>query len=735
MMQPGKASDQGPGKLTDAVSNVLPAYEIPDDDLVGQVLIPAMRTAEEVRIGAGFFSSQCLAQIAPGLAAFVSRSSQSLRLLVSPEINDTDRQAIEKGLKSSDQVIAEALARLFKDAVLSESAIVNHTLDCLSYLVASRRLELRFVLMQRGMYHKKMWLFRSGRDWLAVHGSGNATARGLLVNGEQMTIDRTWKDGDWSATRVRRFVAQWDRQWTNDHAHSITLDALQGLAFAKRYRDDDAVPTVRDFWLAWKRDHDAGLEPSLPPSMNLPASHLLVIPRGLQWRVGPYAHQGRAVDRFVEAGGRGVLAIATGGGKTKTALIAATERQDRQDKAMLLVVLVPSRPLMSQWADEIRAFGLEPFQPSQDRPVERRARLEELRAAFATGERRTEVIIATNALFAEDMGLRSFVDGLQPGIPSMLIGDEVHNLGVPSFLDNLPERFDFRLGLSATPIRQYDPDGTHQLFSFFGPQLDNFELDDAIRAGCLTPYNYFLHEVQLNALEMDKYAELTQELRAAGFRVDDSGATVNLSPRVERLLRERRAILEQAEAKISALRQLLIHRGPSTIRRTLIYTSAKPLVLGSTRQIELVNALLSQLGIVSHQFTSAETPRPEASDILERFGNGDYQVLTAMKVLDEGIDIPQTDTAYILASSTVRREWVQRRGRILRRAPGKQCATVHDFLVCPPDAQTTDGRAILKGELARADEFAKSCANEWASDGPRVTIAKYEERIYSRGTE
>lgn len=713
--------------LTDAVADALPIYEIPDDDLVGEVLVPAMESAEEARIAAGFFSSRCLAQLAPGLAAYIANSGANLRVLLSPELSQHDRDAIERGLRSPAEVLAESAARLLEHARLSESALVHHTLDCLAYLVASGRLDLRFVLMQAGMYHKKQWLFRDGEMWVAVHGSGNATARGLLVNGEQMTVDRPWMDGAASRSRVARLVEQWDRQWENRHAHSLTLTAAQGLSFASGRISEGLVPTIDDFWKAWDHDHRAGLEPPLPPAWKGLPPRLLSVPQSMEWRSGPYEHQGRAVDALLAAGGRGVLAIATGGGKTKTALIAATELQNRHDGPMLVVVLVPSKPLMTQWADDVAEFGVAPFLPSLTEGLHRRRRLEEIRAALEVGGRRTEVIVSTASLFAQDLGLRTFIDSLKPDVELILVGDEMHNLGVSTFLNNLPERFDRRIGLSATPIRQYDPDGSDRLFDFFGPQVFEFTLRDAIRAGCLVPYSYSIHEVGLNGAEMDKYVELTEELRRAGFRVDDDGRTVIPSEKVERLLRERRAVLEQASAKLACLRSILERAGPTSIHRALIYASAKPPILGEARQIDQVNAVLSDLGIVAHQFTSEETARSDASAILDRFASGDYQALTAMKVLDEGVDIPQTDTGFILASSTVEREWVQRRGRVLRKSPGKTSARIHDFLVVPPDMSTTYGRSILRGELRRVRAFAEDCSNEWATGGPRALIAKYED--------
>jgi superfamily II DNA or RNA helicase len=714
-----------PSPLEAVLAEAQPLYEIPGDDLVGEVLQRAMAVSSTARVGAGFFSSHCLAQIAPGLAAFIEDTTAPLQLLISPDISGEDRAAIDRGLKTPDEVVDEAMRTLLTDARLSSSAVVQHTLACLSYLIAAQRLEIRFVLMRQGMYHKKMWLFCDGDNWVAIHGSGNATARGLLVNGEQMTVDKPWSDGPASRRRVELLVEQWEKQWDNENPHSITLRATQGLAFVGDFGGGSTVPTVEDFWAAWKADAEAGLEPELPPNYRVAPTHQLRVPLGVEWREGVYRHQGRAVDGLLDADGRGVLQIATGGGKTRTALIAATQMQDQHSGPMLVVILVPSKPLMLQWADDVREFGIEPALPSRVAREARGTMFAEIRAALRSSDRRTEVIVMTNSLFSTDAGARQLASAVSGDTLTVLIGDEMHNLGVPTFLDDQPEQFQKRIGLSATPIRQYDPDGTDRLFDYFGQPVFEFSLGDAIDAGCLTPYRYELHDVHLTEDEMDKYADLTDQLRAAGLRVDDNGQTVIANSKVERLLRERRSVLENASGKIDVLRELL-SKDPRAVRRTLIYASAKPKVVGTGRQLEDVNALLAELGIISHQFTNAETSKTDARRILDLFAAGDYQVLSAMKVLDEGVDIPQTDTAFVLASSTVTREWVQRRGRILRRAPGKTEATLHDFLVIPPDGSTSYGKSVLRGELKRAEEFVGLSSNEWETGGPRSVISQYE---------
>ena len=716
--------------LTTQFAYVRPAYQIPEQDLVGEVLIPAMRLCDQLRIEAGFFSSRCLAQIAPGLASFVNDTTAALHLMVSPQISEEDQNAIKKGIRDPESVLVETMSRLFKGARLSDSAIERHTVDTLAYLVASGRMQMRVVLMDRGMYHRKIWLFGCEEKWLAVHGSGNATERGLLVNGEQMSIERAWVDGQQSETRVRAFLQQWDRRWNNQLATSLTIEIQQSLDILRGY-SGHRPPTVSDFWDAWRTDNIAGLEPELPPGHSFePLDHRLTIPASLEWRTGMFAHQGLAVDAILEHGG-GILSIATGGGKTRTALIASSEFQLKEQTHTCVVVLAPSRPLIKQWSKDIREFNIDPVILSGVSPSKRTEELERLSIAFGTTKPRTEVLLLTNSLFAQsDSTVRRWIENLPKSVSRILVADEVHNLGAPSFIGNQPAFFEHRIGLSATPIRQFDPDGTDQLFDFFGgPPVFVFTLRDAIRSGCLVPYRYYPHIVELSIYEMEHYEDLSEQLARAGFRVDDHGRTVGLSPKVERLLRDRRALVEQADSKLDALERALKQLNPNLIKKTLIYTSAKPTVLGKPRQITRVNRLLQELHVTSHQFTAAETGTSGSQLYLDSFGQGDYQVLTAMKVLDEGIDIPQTDTAFLLASSTVEREWVQRRGRILRNAPGKQFAHLHDFIAVGPDAASSAGASLLRSELRRASAFADLAENEFDPGGPSSIIRELESRI------
>ena len=545
-----------------------------------------------------------------------------------------------------------------------------------------------------------------------------------------MSVDRAWKDGEQSKLRVNIFLEQWDRKWNNQHPASLAVEVGQALEMLLGFAGL-VPPTVADFWEAWHRDNEAGLAPKLPLGYRpVRIDHRLKIPETLVWREGRFAHQGAAVDALVENGG-GILSMATGSGKTRTALIAISEFQDRQVEHLCIVVLAPTRPLIRQWAEDIRGFGIEPIILSGIGKERRQQELEMISVAFASINPRTEILLLTNSLFmSRGSAERSWLETLPDSVTCILVADEVHNLGAPSFVNNPPECFDRRIGLSATPIRQYDPDGTDQLFDFFGgPPLFDFSLRDAIDTGCLVSYRYFLHEVALESDEMEYYEDLTEQLVRAGFRIDDDGRTVGISDRVARLLRDRRALVEQANAKLRVLEHKLTCIGAESVTKTLIYTSAKPVVPGKMKQIIAVNKMLQRLNIIPYQYTAKETGTSQSRKILDKFGSGDYQVLTSMKVLDEGVDIPQTDTAFLLASSTVEREWVQRRGRILRHAPGKTFAHLHDFIVVPPDFNSPAARSLLKSELRRASAFADLAENEFDPDGPNSVIRELETML------
>jgi superfamily II DNA or RNA helicase len=712
------------GRTLRSLGDLKPLYTVPGDDLVGEVLIPSMAASSSVRCMAGFFSSAAFRHIAFGLAAFINDSAGSFRLLISPILSEDDRNALRDAIERPEAVLARAAVFLFEQARISPSALEQHALGCLSYLLATGRLEIRFVLMaEGGMFHPKVWIFRAGDDVLVAHGSSNPTVAGLLFNFEAVSVDRTWTTTE-AATRAVRFAELFETLWAGKDPDTLTIELPQGLVLAKPSLSE--APTIADFWRAWHADAAAGLAPPLPrgrliaePSPTLVNRERLRVPRDLVWEHGPFGHQAQAVDAWEAADRQGLLAMATGSGKTVTALICATRLLERATP-LFVVIAAPYRPLVEQWRAEVREFSVTPLATHVMAGTDRDAAVREALRRLDRDVSDVEVAVITHDYLVSD-GLYAVLDEVPSGVATLLIADEVHNLGRPRFVERPPQQFESRLGLSATPVLQYNEAGTEALAAFFGETVFEFSLGDAIGL-CLVPYNYYLHPVPLGDDELDTWEELTAKLVRAGFiRGDDGTADASLSPEVLALLVKRRSVLEAAAAKVDALLDLLREQGVDRLRHTLVYCSDK-----RPEQLLAVNRRLLEAGAFVRQLTAEETAdRARTAQILNDFGDGHYQVLTCKRVLDEGVDIPQVQQAFLLASSTVRRQWIQRRGRILRRcdAIGKRLAYLHDFLVVPPDPGTQSGQAILRQELERARAFAELAANSGGPDGPFATMA------------
>lgn len=694
-------------------------YEVPRDDIASQLLIPAMNAARRVEIMAGFFSSRAFAQLAPGLAAFIQGTNEPLRLLISPKISDEDRDAIARAVADPEAVLTATIQRLFDGAHIRESAIAAHVADCLAYLVARERIVIRFVLMEQGMFHPKVWLFESDGDVLAVHGSSNPTEAGLLYNGETVSVDRPWADGPAAQDRVAQLREMFQDYWQNKRPHALTIEAPAGLMLAGDH-DTSHVPTVDDFWRAWYEDAKKGIAPPLPEGTIKPiwlsaatGTRGFAIPPGLVWDTGPFEHQGIAVRTWESAGRRGILEMATGSGKTTTALIAA-HRQWEQEGQLLIVIVAPTRPLISQWQGEAGLFGLESVVPAGT-PRQKIQMVAQAIRHLNLGTKSVNCLIVSNDLFSN---VQFQAELARHNGATLLVADEAHNLGSTGSVSRLPEFVRSRLALSATPVRQYDPEGTDALLGYFGDVVYRFGLEDAIGL-CLVPYDYYVHAVRLTPAETDAWIELTAKIRKQAWRI---GAKDADQQPLQRLLIARRKTLETAANKVAVLRGQLASLNLRELRHTLIYATDK-----GPDQLTQVNALLAELGIRFHQLTDEETGDPQrVARIVGAFRDGTIQVLTAQRVLDEGVNIPEISRAYVLASTTVERQWVQRRGRVLRlcEATGKTHAEIHDFVTLPPVGSEGDGelRQLLHAELDRLRAFSELARNKGMRGGPRETI-------------
>lgn len=712
---------RGVSEIRERLNLSRPIYILPRDNVAAEVISPAIAVSENVSIMMGFFSSASFAEIAPGLASFLRNTNQTLRLIVSPFINEQDQAALRDGSENA-KTLGNAL---FDELLPNASELAAHTLSCLAWLIANGRLELKIAVMRDALFHPKVWLFENGADFAVLHGSANMTGHGLTKNREQLSLACSWKSGEGAETCVA-LSSEFEMLWSGGDEDCVTVPISEALR-EKIIKDfkGEMQPSEDDFNRLWRRVHGLSDEQiDIDELMDAESARSFQIPEWLEFRTGDYAHQGKAIDAWSAQHYCGILEMCTGAGKTLTALAGAKLLRD-QVGPLLIVVAAPYNVLVSQWCSEISLFGLRPVNMSE--AGGRAGRSRELSAARRRLRKRVSdseaVVVSIDTLCTPEFQaqLEQF-----PG-PKLLIADECHNLGAANFIANPPEFFDYRLGLSATPVRQYDEEGTDQLFAFFGEPCFSYTLEEAIGT-CLTPYDYHVTFVELNEEEMAEWREISDKIAQLAWKVEAGQKDAYL----DSLFLKRRRILETADSKLAALDKLLTEIGPRNLKYTLIYATDK-----DPEQLEEVNDLLNSYGVFFHQLTADETANPRKSrSILDRFQAGDLQVLTAKRVLDEGVNVPQIMRAYILASTTVRRQWVQRRGRLLRtcKALGKEAAVIHDLVALPPSSETAkiidkDAKKIVNSELDRVWEFARLSRNGAVTGGPFEAVEKMRAMI------
>jgi superfamily II DNA or RNA helicase/HKD family nuclease len=692
-----------------------PLYSLPRDNVVDDVINPALSVATEFSLMSGFFSVGVLKDLSHGLAKYLAKDGTKVRILISPELSANDQDSLREGL-DPHVIVSRIVKEAFESSEALESALVQHAKECLAYLLAHDRLEIRVVLMRKGLFHPKTWIFEDGKNSAVLSGSANATHNGLGLNIEQLDLNTSW-NGDTEAARCRGhklfFDFYWDSSGTVEtKTVSISYALLKGLL---KPTESSEMPSFEDYQRALAEEF-ANQVSQKSEEEFLWDNHAFEIPNTLIWETGLYVHQGKAVKAWEENGQTGTLEMATGAGKTITSLIAA-QRLFSVKKKLFLLVAVPTKVLLEQWDKDFREFGLRPYLALGKTQSQHLQSLEILFEALDQGLSDVESAIVTHD-FMKNPSLRELLEA--HGQTVMFVADEVHNLGTDSFIGNAPN-VTARLGLSATLERQYDPEGSQALVEYFGKVVFSFKLDDAIGV-CLVPYNYELEEVTLTEDEMEEYIAKTKEI---GKILASTGGnpTGSSKQRLNILYKLRRRVLEAAEHKIGVLEQALRAIPPEELSHTLIYCTAS-----NPRQLEQVNELLSRLNIRFYQVTQLESGGRLVSGLLKEFRAGGLKVLTAKKVLDEGFNVPEIKRAFLLASSSVEREWTQRRGRVLRMSPGKKVATIYDFVARPLEGylDAEGGSKFMKPELKRVEEFRRLASNRDIPGGPTEKLVAWQ---------
>lgn len=679
-------------------------YRSNETNLVKDFYIPCLTQSLLYQRAVGYFTSSGLSLAAKGLASFL-KGNGTMQLVASPYLTEADERAISEGHQNREEVLVESLVRQLESV---DDEIALSRLACLAQLVATKRLDIQLASkttplgrLKRGIYHEKIGIFtdKDGNS-VAFTGSSNETAGGLIENFESVHVFCSWDDPH---NRVGIIREDFAKLWNNN---TVGLEVLPFPEAAKRglICHLRAEPPVSD----------PQEDPDLVTNQSESQPHLPSFK--------PWPHQVQAVDEWIRHDCRGILQMATGTGKTKTAMLAIQKiAPDLQPG--LVVIIAPYKHLLEQWSDECDRWSIRHFLCSSDYP-DWPSRFNDLRLYSAAGNKSLTAVLVTYSTFASDK-FQNLLTNYKPS--KMLIADEVHHIGSSSCRIPL-STFDKRLGLSATPERIYDLEGTHWMLGNIGQIIFRFEIKDAIPR-FLCPYDYLLHCVYLDDDEQQEFQEVMNQIARAcaeGASISEEYPDANkgLGP----LLRRRQEIIGGASGKIPKLLEVLseqrVNSGPNALNFSLFYSSER---LFAT----LVDQLSNTLSLKISKFTFAESKR-ERAQILDNFSNERIQGIVAMKCLDEGMDIPATRNAFILASSSNPMEYVQRRGRVLRLSTGKDHAAIHDFFVLPAANAPINAydRRLVERELLRAQEFASTSRNPVSSGRTMLEIKRRYDLLH-----
>lgn len=680
------------------------AYSSDTDSIVQEFYVPALEASVEYSRLAGFFTSASLAVAARGILRLIGNSGK-MRLIACPKLTKDDADAIAQAQEAPTDYIRRSLLRDLDDLPLG---FIRDHVAALGWMVAKGLLEIRVCIpcddegqpleqdsvAAAGMFHQKVGILTDeDGDRVSFSGSVNETASGWLGNIEEFKVFRSWEplEREYQGADIAKFRRFWEG--TSPRARTVEVpEAVRAKLIELAAPDIEKVSLSR--WYGRARH----------------------APRQ---RIELFDYQKEAVQAWVDNNHRGILEMATGTGKTFTAL-GCLEKAFDSGLAKGAVIAAPYQHLAQQWRNEMGKYGLDHGEVivADSSSPNWKDRFADSLMDLSLGYEDRLITLTTHATFSSsDFG--AILDQHRDDTELLLIADEVHGLGAEKARTRLSEAYGLRLGLSATPHRWFDTAGTESILDYFGGVVYEFPLEKAINSvnpatgrTFLTPYRYLPRFVALNEEEMSEYVQKTRALLYATHgepldELDDPGA--------ERLLFLRANILKNAEAKYASLRGILGELGDG-IKWTIIYCSPQ--------QIDQTVRILNERGISLHRFTMAEGTRPrgefggvsEREYLLERFAQGDYQVLVAMRCLDEGVDVPPARTGVLVCSSGNPREYVQRIGRLVRRYEEKRVATVYDIVVAPsvkslPSDMRALERRILQKELRRCRQIAEVAEN------------------------
>ena len=666
--------------LKDLSNNIKKVYDSDSDD-ISQILNLLLGKASRYNRVGSYFTSKSFVSLAEGLSKFIVKNGK-MRLIINYEMAKEDYLEIKKTLDYSkiENKIMMTIDSLKSEIELSSAKV-------LGWLIAEKRLEIRVVTSDTNklMHIKQGTIEDELGNKVAFTGSANETYSAYERNIEQVTFFKNWEEGQ--EEYVDEFLFRFNHFW-NDYGFEARTYSL-AKAFEK------GLIKIR-----------AKSNSELKEAIEVIASN------GAKKIITPYPYQEEAMNDWINNGHKGIIEMPTGCGKTKTALFCY-KSLEKLGKPLVTIIFTPTRAICDQWALEFEG-ELCKICKIYDNPKWKSSLKKEI-VDMKLKINNNLVIVGTYALINSPY-LISQIKSMG-SIDKLLIADEVHSTGAQKISEGLIEEYNYRLGLSATPKRWLDEEGTNKILEYFKDVVfDKITLYDAIyKLDTLSEYNYHLIHVILNDEELGKYVSLTKRIIQKMAMKKKDKYNNSLDAEIQRLAEKRAKIIKNCQAKFGEFAKIIDKIKDD---RSLIFVSPEQ----REKVIELVKPKMKY-----HQYTFSEKTGVRA-EALENFKKGTIKCIIAITCLDEGLDVPSANVGVIMSSSGNPREFIQRRGRLLRKDLLKKYADIYDFLVTPPKESIEDSEMYknqIAKEMDRVAEFSKSARNE-------LEIAKELKEIKTR---
>ena len=685
-------------------------------------------TYNELYIATGYWDIPAIAVLYEELNTFLKRDNTCIKLLLGedPEVQNYQ-------LKHSADIDLNNYPKSYFEYHLNNIPVTSEYEDSIALLLEYAsgdnpkfQIHVFDKYINKSFLHAKCYIFVGNDDSKAIVGSSNFTRNGLENNSElnyleinSANITSEPKTGNTQKGHIFWFNEQWEksRSWDRIFIRILTKSNIGKRTYGKiRESSEKSEDTKKRIIQLFE---------------NLDREEEMKVPRIPGW-LDLFDYQKDAIAKWKENNYCGIFDMATGTGKTLTGLSAMAVLSEALGDRLAVFIVCPYQHLVEQWVEDILKFGIEPiigYSDSTQKNWKTRLKNAIVDQRFVK-DKQFFCFISTNATFSSEF-VQEQIKSLK--YDALLLVDEAHNFGAEYLRELLSNKFNYRLALSATLNRHGDKEGTSALYEYFGQKCIEYDLARAIKEDKLTPYNYYPVILSLTEYELKKYQSLSKEIAKCIIK----GKTgIKLTEKGKKLALERSRLVAGASEKITTLakeilpylndKHILVYCGATRVFDEdsfgLTEAEQEDDIQEGKRQIEVITDLLgNQLGMKVSQFTSKEDMQ-ERTILLKEFSQGEnLKVLIAIKCLDEGVNIPEIKTAFILASTTNPKEYIQRRGRVLRKAPGKTYANIYDFITLPrplndiygltQEAKDQD-KTLIKNELTRAFEFANIAANK-----------------------